>query len=169
MSPADEGAVELEVRVKAPPETVFSFFTDPEKYRLWKGHAATLDPRPGGEYRVDLIGETGPRGEYLAVEPPRRIVFTWGWEGPPGVLPAGIGEVGPGSTTVEVTLERDGDETIVRLRHTGLPTDASRTSHRWGWTLYLDRLRAAAGGADPGPEPLPDLVAGHRSGQPWLP
>ena len=40
-------------------------------------------------------------GEYLEVDPPNRVVFTWGFEGTEPF-------VEPGSTRVEVTLERDG-------------------------------------------------------------
>jgi uncharacterized protein YndB with AHSA1/START domain len=84
-------------------------------------------------------------GRYLVVDPPRRLVLTWGWEGNQH-LP-------PGSSTVEITLEPDGEGTIVRLRHTGLPDDELRQQHREGWVRYLDRLSVAASGGDPGPEP----------------
>ncbi len=58
----------------------------------------------------------------------------------------------PGSTTVEITLEPDGDKTRFRLRHHGLPEDAVG-DHTHGWTHYQDRLALAAEGGDP--------VAGH--------
>ena len=48
--------VERHVRIDASPETIFPFFTDPEKMVLWKRRSATLDPRPGGIYRVDVTG-----------------------------------------------------------------------------------------------------------------
>ena len=47
--------VEREIRVAAPPETVFAFFTDADKMVQWKGSEAQLDPRPGGIYRVDVM------------------------------------------------------------------------------------------------------------------
>ena len=76
-----EGVIELERRIAAPPATVFAYFTDPERYLLWQGVAAELDPRPGGVFRVTQ-NDSGyiARGEYLEVEPPTRVVFTWGWE-----------------------------------------------------------------------------------------
>src|SRR5712692_3597316 len=58
----------------------------------------------------------------------------------------------PGSSTVEVTLVPDGDGTIVRLRHGGLPDDNWREQHVGGWGRYLDRLAVAASGGDPGPD-----------------
>jgi uncharacterized protein YndB with AHSA1/START domain len=159
-------SVQIEVRVKASPETVFSYFTDPEKYRVWKGIAADLDPRPGGRYRVDMVRQNGVRGEYVVVDPPRRLVFTWGWEADVE-LPRGIKEVPPGSTTVEVVLIPDGDDTIVRLRHSDLPTDGAATAHTWGWNIYLERLRVAAAGGDPGPDPLTSLTPRPGTPPPW--
>ncbi len=130
--------VQVETRVEAPPGVVFSFFTEPDKYRRWKGRDAELDPRPGGTYRVRMDDTNVVRGEYVDVEPPNRVVFTWGFEGNEG-LP-------PGTSRVEVTLVPDGNATIVRLRHTGLPDDESRSQHAAGWELYLGQLATAAGG-----------------------
>jgi uncharacterized protein YndB with AHSA1/START domain len=143
-------AVEREVRIAARPETVFEFFTDPEKMILWKGRRAELDARPGGTYRVEINDQAVALGEYVEVDPPGRIVFTWGWEG----QESGQGEhaVPPGSSRVEITLEPHGDGTLVRLRHLDLPAE-SREIHGQGWDLYLGRLATAAGGGDPGPDP----------------
>jgi uncharacterized protein YndB with AHSA1/START domain len=109
----------------------------------WKGRQATLDPRPGGVYRVDINGTYIARGEYVEIVPHRRIVFTWGWEGD-NPLP-------PGASTVEVVFIPDGDDTIVRLTHRDLPAD-SRDSHSHGWEHYLARLAIVAVGKDPGPD-----------------
>ena len=140
----DSESVQLEVRIDASPEAVFPYFTDPAKMLLWKGVSVTLDPRPGGVYRVEMNGRDVVRGEYLEVTPNSRVVFTWGWEG--SSLP-------PGSSTVEVTLIPDGDGTIVRLRHLGL-TDEQRVEHAKGWEHYMARLTIAAAGGTPGPDPL---------------
>ena len=137
--------VEIEQRIDAPREEVFVYLTDPVKYTKWKGMAAELDPRPGGVYRVRMNSDTVALGEYVAVEPPSRVVFTWGWEGDEAVP--------PGSSTVEITLREDGDGTILRLRHTGFPTDKAAASHREGWAIYVERLSVAASGGDPGSDP----------------
>lgn len=137
--------VEREVRVEAPPEVVFKFFVDPEQMIRWKGIEATLDPRPGGIYRVNVTGRDIARGEYVEVVPNERVVFTWGWEDESNPVP-------PGASTVEVTLERDGRATIVRLRHLGLPGGAD-DRHAQGWEHYLARLVVAASSGDPGPDP----------------
>lgn len=152
--------VVVEKRIEARPETVFAFLTEPEKYRQWKGIEAELDPRPGGIYRVQMNERTAIRGTYLEVEPPHRVVFTWGWESTVE-LPDGIGEVAPGSTRVEITLVADGDATILRVRHEAMPTEAAAGMHGVGWNLYTSRLDTAARGGDPGPEPMtaPDPIA----------
>ena len=152
-----ERTVEVVQRVKARPETVFEFFTDPIKYCSWKGVAARFDPRPGGIYRVDMIGTNGVRGEFLEVERPHRLVFTWGWEAEVP-LPPGMRELPPGSSRVEVTFTADGDETIVRLRHSGLPNDDAMSVHTAGWDAYLPRLATVAEGGEPGADPAPELV-----------
>jgi len=72
--------LEIERRIAARPETVFSFFVDPERYRKWQGIEAELDPRPGGEYRVGVIPGHVASGEFVEVDPPRRLVWKWGWE-----------------------------------------------------------------------------------------
>jgi uncharacterized protein YndB with AHSA1/START domain len=77
---------------------------------------------------------------------PYRLVFAWGWED--------SSELPPGSSTVEITLVPDGDGTLIRLRHTGLPSEESRALHAAGWSHYLERLSLAAAGRDPGPDPL---------------
>ena len=74
-------------------------------------------------------------------------MYTFGWEGSETIP--------PGSTTVEVTFEPDGIETIVRLRHTGLPSAQDSTQHAVGWNHYLARLAIAVAGGDPGSDPLP--------------
>ena len=141
--PDMELAVEKDVFVAASPGVVFDYFTKPELLTRWQADEADVDVRPGGHLVWRLSPENVARGEYVAVEPPHRVVFTFGWEGNQGVP--------PGSSTVEVTLEPEGDGTRVRLRHTDLPDDDARVNHGVGWAHYLARLEIAATGADPGP------------------
>jgi len=139
-------AVEVEIRIAASPETVFEFFTDPNRMIQWMGRSAELDPRPGGAFRCDINGRDIASGEYVELDPPRRAVFTWGWESEDSLT-------APGSTTVEVLLEPEGEETHLRLIHRDLPSAEIAGKHRHGWKHYTERLAVAARGGDPGADP----------------
>jgi len=122
-------------RIEAPPEVVFPYFTDPALIVTWIGDRAELDPQAGGVFSLDM-GQVAARGAYITVEPPHRVVFSWGIPGSDTLPPAG--------STVEVTLTPDGDGTTVVLTHRGLPA-THIGNHRAGWEHRLGRLRAAAG------------------------
>src|SRR5881396_710846 len=72
------GAIEITQRIEAPPEIVFAYLTDSRRFVKWMGVGAELDPRPGGRYRIDVDGEHIATGHYREIEPPRRLVMTWG-------------------------------------------------------------------------------------------
>ena len=115
-------AVERELRIAASPEVVYEFFVEPDRMIQWMGRKAELEPQPGGIFRVDLNGRHISRGEYVELDPPNRVVFTFGWEG-------GTSVVEPGASTVEVTLSAEEDGTLLRFVHRDLPEE-SRGSHR---------------------------------------
>ena len=140
-------AIEREIAIDARPETVWEFFVDPEKACRWMGTSAELDPQPGGIYRVEVIPGNVARGVFVELDPPRRLVYTWGWEA--GAASA----VPPGSTTIEIDLVPHGDGTTVHFTHRDLPTEDAAGKHAHGWGHYLERLATAAGGGDAGPDP----------------
>jgi uncharacterized protein YndB with AHSA1/START domain len=135
-----------ELTIDAAPETVWEFLVDPEKATRWMGMSATLDPRPGGVYRVEIIPGNTAVGEFVEVDPPNRLVQTWGWD------PSGHSDVAPGSTRIEYELIASGDSTILRFRHE-LPTPGAAESHAHGWDHYFERLAVAAAGGDAGVDP----------------
>jgi uncharacterized protein YndB with AHSA1/START domain len=150
--------VEREVLIDAEPETVFAFFTDPEKMVRWLGVSATLDPRPGGLFRVNPAPESTVEGTYVEVAPYTRVVFTWGYPRLPGFDQTPLP---PGGSTVEVELLPEAGATRVRLTHLG--PDALAVFHRQGWANYLDRLAEAAAGRNPGRDRFPEA---WKSGSP---
>jgi uncharacterized protein YndB with AHSA1/START domain len=133
------------VRIEAPPAEVFRYLVRADLITRWMGDWAELDPTPGGTFALDVTG-VPIRGEFLVVEPPHRLVFSWG--------AAGSDVLGPGSTTVEIRLRPDGDGTLLELDHRDLPAE-ELPKHRIGWEHFLSRLTVAvaATGADPGPDP----------------
>lgn len=141
-----ETAVEVETRIAASPETVFEFLTDPDRMVQWMGRSAELDARPGGAFRCDINGRDIASGEYVALEPARRAVFTWGWEAEDAVTE-------PGASTVEILLEPDGDGTHLKLIHRDLPSAEAAARHGQGWEHYAERLATVAAGGDPGADP----------------
>ena len=139
-------AVVIQRIIRARPETVFSFFSDPTRWLLWQGVDGSVDLRPGGAFRVDVTGDGWAAGRFVEVDPPHRLVFTWGWE-------AEGNPVRPGSSTVEIDLRSAPEGTLLRLIHRDLPPDAQDV-HRAGWEHYLGRLATRARGGDPGPDPM---------------
>jgi uncharacterized protein YndB with AHSA1/START domain len=116
--------------IEASPQEVFPYLVQPDLLVRWLGSWVDVDPQPGGEFATDM-GETQVRGSYLTVDPPYRVVFTWGIPGNE-TLPAG-------STTVEIVLRPEGDATVVELTHRDLPDDWYG-GHRQGWTDRLGDL-----------------------------
>ena len=106
------------------------------------GERADLQPRPGGRFAVDIQG-IAFRGEYLEVEPPHRVVLSWGL--------AGSDDFPAGSSRVEFTLSATPGGTTLRVLHSGLPDTHVRT-HGLGWEHHLARLTRAACGDLPGPD-----------------
>jgi uncharacterized protein YndB with AHSA1/START domain len=130
-------AIEREIRIAARPAVVWSFWVDPSRIVAWMGRSATLEPSPGGVFRIDYGNGNVMSGRYVEVDEPSRLVFTWGWEDPSEA-------VRPGGSVVEVELMPDGDGTRLRLRHSGLPDTAEVAGHAEGWDYFLSRLAEAA-------------------------
>jgi len=128
-----------EVLVRAEPSTIFKFLIEPG-LQSWLGTDVDFDARPGGIYKVNVVGDHHALGEFTEVVENEKVVFTFGWNEPGHPIPAG-------STKVAITLIPEGDETLVRLVHSGLPDDAI-TDHENGWQFFLDRLATVATGGE---------------------
>lgn len=148
-SATEQLVVRKEIEIAASPETVWQLLVDPAKAQTWWGSEVTLEQRPGGRLRIVVTPRSIAVGEIVEIDPPRRLVYTFGWE----VGGAGPELVPPGSSTVEVDLIADGAGTLLRLVHRGLPDEASKQSHAEGWQHYAGRLQVVAAGGDPGPDP----------------
>jgi uncharacterized protein YndB with AHSA1/START domain len=142
------GSIEVAVTVAASSDAAYACFTDPGTMVRWMGVDVVLDPNPGGELRIDVNGRDVAAGEFVEVEPPDHVQFTWGWEGNV--------DVPPGGSTVDVTFTSGDTGTIVRLLHSGL-SEEQAARHAAGWRHYLDRLAVAAAGGDPGRDPWIDV------------
>lgn len=130
------------IDIDAPPATVFDHLTTEAGITAWMGQHAELDARPGGRFAVDIAGHA-IRGRYLHVEPPTRVVVSWGV--------AGSADLPAGASTVEFRLTAIERGTRVELVHSGLP-ETELEGHADGWEHFLPRLRVVAPGGDAGPD-----------------
>jgi uncharacterized protein YndB with AHSA1/START domain len=117
-----------------PADRVWRALTDPAALAAWfwpQRFATTVevDLRVGGRFRIDGPGAgTAVAGEYVAVDPPRRLVFTWRWDG----------ELDETLVTVELRPIQTGTELV--LVHERFATEALRDDHAKGWADCLDRM-----------------------------
>lgn len=132
--------IQLQQRIDAPPSTVYRYITEANKWKLWQGVDAELDPNPGGIFSMTMGNGMNARGQFVELVPDKRVVFTWGWIDQPGIP--------PGSTTVEILLEPEGAGTMLTLIHRNIPDEESPMQHM-GWTQHLPRLAQIASGIEP--------------------
>ena len=125
----------------APIEQVFAALTEPTLLATWWGpHGFTtpeinLELAVGGRYRFTMqppIGELFHlSGEFLDVQRPSRLSFTFSWDEP---------DPDDRETVVELTLEPVGRATTVSLSQGEFATEARLELHRSGWTDSFDKL-----------------------------
>ena len=129
--------------IAAAPEVVFSAWSDPESLRVWmcpspdiSRASAEVDFRVGGSFRIVMHGKEGDygqTGEYLEIDAPNRLVFTW------------VSDFVPpeeAKTRVTVTFEPVGSGTRLVLTHDELPESDTYEGHRGGWATIIDKLGA---------------------------
>lgn len=136
----------LEGHFAAPPVEVYQAWTDPDIVMKWFGrvpnslHSASIDLRLGGAWKFleshDDEKSVGFEGAYLAIEPARRLVFTWS-----KVIARATGErdATPHSQ-VEVTFSARGNGTDVRLVHSGMHDDDIRRGFAGGWDFAFSTM-----------------------------
>jgi uncharacterized protein YndB with AHSA1/START domain len=95
-------------------------------------------------FHLDING-VPVRGHYLELDPPHRLLISWGH--------AGSDRLPPGASTVEITLTATADGTRVTIEHRDLPPDQA-AAHAIGWPHFLARLDIAGRGDDPGLDPF---------------
>lgn len=127
--------VELERRYTAAPERLFAAWTNVDTLRRWFGCGTDMlwdvhawDVRPGGRIHVSLDFPDGAyvvTGEFLEVDPPRRLAYRWS-----------------GDQSVEVTIEPDGTGSFLRLKHSYPKGAGLGDILTGGWSASLQQLAA---------------------------
>lgn len=149
------------VQLPVSPDEAFALVTQPERLRRWQTVSAYVDLRAGGEYRWTVTPGHLAHGTFREVEPGRRVVFGWGWDGNP--------DLPKDASTVTITIDPADGGSQVTLTHEGLTAEQA-AMHAEGWHHYLDRLVAVATTGDAGqdewawaPEQLDPLVAAEAT------
>ena len=134
------GTVRIERTFKAPAEAVFEAWTSEEVMRRWwhaelgwETSAAEVDLRVGGAVRVVMRdpakdADYGGGGMYTEIDPPRRLAFTWIWDGDTR------------RTLIELDFEERDGVTTVSFAHSGLWDEEAVRSHEGGWSGAFDNL-----------------------------
>jgi uncharacterized protein YndB with AHSA1/START domain len=135
-------SISIDVEIAAPPDVVFTAWTNPDHLAEWLADTVTVDARVGGSYRLETEGpEEMPglhicSGTYREIVPNKRIVKTWKYEAPD--------DGDDVNTLVSIDLEPTGFGTLMRFSESGdgLETDEDREFSVEAWTGAFDALRA---------------------------
>jgi uncharacterized protein YndB with AHSA1/START domain len=120
-------------------ERVFKAWTDANQLGQWFAPTddyttkANIDLRVGHEYRIAITHKGGNVhnvvGIYRVIEPPRKLVYTWRWDG------------ASADTLVTVDFTPDGESTKVTITHEKFVNTEDRDKHNEGWNGCLNRLQ----------------------------
>lgn len=116
------------ITIEAPPEAIFSFFTDPDRWARWWGAGSTIDARPGGKVLIHHANGIEVVGEILSLDPPTRMTFTYGF--------ASGSPIPPGGSRVTIELQPVPAGTRLRLSHE-FADESARNQHVQGWRYQL--------------------------------
>ncbi len=138
---------------------IYAAWTEPDNLIRWFGPAmvqqqtvrADIDARIGGRYRISFDDARGEHhevgGTYRELVPHRRLVFSWAWHATP-----------ERELQVTVSLQPDGDGTLLTLHHEPFFDSAARDAHDRGWTGERSTNCSALSRLNELPEP---------EGRPW--
>ncbi len=141
-SPSTDTLLIIRRTFAAPQAKVFHAWTDPRSLKKWCAPSddfetliAEVDLRVGGKYRIGMKPPGSEAmhiatGVYKEVDAPRRLVYTWSWEG----------GMEPGETLVTVEFRTVGNGTELMLRQEFFPSKESRQAHESGWIGCIGRF-----------------------------
>jgi uncharacterized protein YndB with AHSA1/START domain len=124
--------------IAAPCAMAFRAWTEPKQMAQWfcpkdvRLEGLTADVKVGGAFRIHMVSDKGDHiaiGNYRAIEPNKRLQFTWQWQ--TYAMPDSI---------VTVEFEDLGTKTRVTLVHEGLPDQEDKDQHTHGWTSLLEKF-----------------------------
>lgn len=133
----------MQRHIRAPRDKVFDAFVNEALVRAWQCPrgmtvaATKIEARAGGDWRIEMKSREGASftvvGSYKEFDRPKRLVYTWQWEGEHGPMPNV-------QTLIEITLDEKAGGTILTMVHSGFPAAAARAGHEQGWSSCFNRL-----------------------------
>lgn len=144
--PANAAALTIVREFAAARERVWQAFTDPAAIVRWLGPVdwpaseVQADVREGGAWRACLraVGRDEclwQSGRYVTIEAPRRLCFTFAWEGDNHE-----DGLGPQTMVTVVLEEMEAARTRMTFTQAGLSSEQSAGGHTRGWNSCFDRL-----------------------------
>jgi uncharacterized protein YndB with AHSA1/START domain len=134
-----EGLILANVDLAAGLERVFRALTSPDEITVWWVRPGVFDTRKwsgdvsvGGTWQASGVGGGRPyalEGQFLEVDPPRKLVHTWRTAGSPGA-----------ATTVSYMLDPLETGTRMTLRHWGFTSPESCRNTAIGWETSFAKL-----------------------------
>ena len=133
-----DGRVVASVELAVVPERVFQALASRDVIDWWVNPGVfdtrewTGDVRVGGRWNASGVARGAPyalEGEFLEVDPPRKLVQTWHNAGVPGT-----------PSTVTYLLEPIAGGTRLTVHHAGLGAPDQRNNVGAGWRSSFDRL-----------------------------
>ena len=132
--------LEIDRFFDCPIEELYSAWTEPEHLKQWHApkNAAVgdvqVDLRVGGSYRIEILHDDDEdnctaTGKYLEIDRNRRLVYTWGWEGPNRY-----------ETLVTIEFKKENEGTRLFLKHQRFANESARDNHEFGWNGCLESL-----------------------------
>jgi uncharacterized protein YndB with AHSA1/START domain len=139
--PSDNNTVSLKIMIHAPLEKTWEAWTDPALILKWfgsdpkgEGIKAEMDVRPGGKFEISFRDSNGTEhtcsGDYLVVEKPAKLSFTWNWKSEPGV-----------ESRVTVSFIDKQNSTLMQFEHANLGS-ASKHDYLQGWQSTFAKLES---------------------------
>jgi uncharacterized protein YndB with AHSA1/START domain len=129
--------------IEARLQVVFDAVTTAKGIAQWWGPdagpvlLAEADRRVGGRYRVRFRTLRGTEhessGEFLEIDPPKRVVMSCHWKG---------GVVDPGDSRIEFTLRTTPEGTDLHFKHSHIYNEATSRGGELGWASSLRKLEA---------------------------
>lgn len=142
-APVVTHSVTVRRTIAAAPTTLYAAWTEPERLNRWFGTVVEADVRVGGRYRVEIHEDDGTVngfvGEYLVLDPPRTVSFTF-----THIAQTEADRISDETVTVTFTDLGDGGTELVLVNAwTGPPaTPSDYQGLRDGFDAWLDQLVA---------------------------